>query len=414
MTAHVVPHSPLDILPVPANTVFCKVCNTIHITRAQLCPAHRLDMCALHKKVFLPHEKSVYQNSTLQDVDTECPDCFYGSEKKFDKALTRSNSRALRPAAAHKDMVFCVYCWGTATKKCTHLATCREHSCVYLKSQIDINSRWWLRPSDFGCHLCPLNGIMPKKAQEWEKKSSTRPASNLFSKEWEQWKSHFESQITRLNPGAFQSWEARCEYVTWMNEIGKNEMLFLRYLAYEGVYPVTIIYAETGTVPRTVRCIQSSQPTQVEPPPPYASPSTSKDVQQMPSTPQSESSVHPAMYYTSVPSHIPTTPAEHMRRAMPATATPVATTATAVGPGRQLIGYGMPGNLYQQVQSPRQPHIHPEFRKPPLQNWITLWVNSILSLQRRRKRKPIIVQCNLKHLKDTHTNIPWLNPLSLG
>src|SRR5271156_3493468 len=164
MALSFIPHSPLDIIPVPAHQVFCKACSAVHMNRAQLCPASRLDICAVHKTVFVPHEKSIYHQHLL-DIDTECSDCMFGSDKKRDKALARNHSQALRAAIMHKDVVFCTYCWSAASKKCTHLASCREHSCVYLRSQVDINSKWWLRPSDFACHLCPTNGIMVRKAQ---------------------------------------------------------------------------------------------------------------------------------------------------------------------------------------------------------------------------------------------------------
>lgn len=190
----------------------------------------------------------------------------HGSEKKLNRALTRSNSRALRAAPAHKDKVFCVYCWGPATKKCDHLASCREHSCLYLRSQVNINAKWWLRPSDFACHMCPTTGVMRRKAQEWNKDLSQAPREGFFDERWDEWRSMIESQIYRLKPGAFPTWAARCEYVSWMNGLEENEMLFIRYLSYIGFYAVTLVYAETGTMPNTVRY---GMPTREEPPPTY-------------------------------------------------------------------------------------------------------------------------------------------------
>ena len=282
-TPPIVPHNPLDIVPVPAHSIFCKACCTVHASRAQLCPAGRLDICTIHKTVYVPHEKSLL-HAHLQDVDTECPDCTFGSEKKVNKALKRENSRALRPAINHKDMVFCVYCWAPATKKCTHLASCREHSMLYLRSQVDINSKWWLRPSDFACLSCPLTGVMPKKAGEWKKELMQGTGDNLFGSDWDDWRAFVPEQIYRLRPGAFQTWDTRCEWVAWMDNLGKNEMLFLRFSAYQGIYPITCIYAETGTIPRiaanvpafgVIPTATTALPTQTsvtQPPPPYASP----------------------------------------------------------------------------------------------------------------------------------------------
>src|SRR5205085_10360589 len=238
-------HSPLDILPVPANTVYCKACCTIHVLRAQLCPAQVLDICGIHKTVIVPHEKSLYPGSHLTVADTDCSNCVYGSDKKHNRALTRSNSRALRPSLTHKDIVFCVYCWKPATKKCDHLASCREHSSLYLRSQVDINAKWWLRPSDFACHLCPPGAVMQRKAGEWSTDISRPPSPGYFSDEWEVWKGVIVNQIERLHPGAFQSGAAKSEYIAWMNQLSVDSMLYLRYLSYDGTYPVTVIYAET-------------------------------------------------------------------------------------------------------------------------------------------------------------------------
>lgn len=302
--APTVPHSPLDLIPVPTNSIFCKACCTVHATRVQLCPAGRLDICTVHKTVYLPHEKSLLHQH-LRDVDTECPDCTFGSEKKVNKALKRENSRALRPAINHKDTVFCVYCWAPATKKCTHLASCREHSMIYLRSQVDINSKWWLRPSDFACLLCPLTGVMPKKAGEWKKALSQGPSDNLFGSDWDHWRNFIPEQIYRLRPGAFQSWDTRCEFVAWMDKMGQNEMLFMRFLAYQGTYPITCMYAETGTIPRMAAnvptfattptlAVQMTTPAVETPsmsaPPPYASPvSVHRTVQPTPApVPSSE------------------------------------------------------------------------------------------------------------------------------
>jgi len=257
-----VPHNPLDLIPVPANNIFCKACSTVHAIRVQLCPAGRLDICTIHKTVYLPHEKSLL-HAHLRDVDAECPDCTFGSEKKVYKALKRENSRALRPAINHKDLVFCVYCWSPATKTCTHLASCREHSMLYLKSQVDINSKWWLRPSDFACLLCPLTTVMPQKAGEWKKELTHGPSDQLFGSDWNHWRNFIPEQIYRLRPGAFQSWDMRCEFVAWMDNMGPNEMLFMRFLAYQGTYPITCMYAETGTIPR----LAASAPTIVTAPP---------------------------------------------------------------------------------------------------------------------------------------------------
>src|SRR5271170_6812794 len=104
MSGPIVPHNPLDILPVPAHSVFCKACSAVHTNRSILCPAKRLDICSIHKTVMLPHEKSIYISSHLQDIDTECTSCVYGSEKKLNRALSRSNSHALRPAPTHQDI----------------------------------------------------------------------------------------------------------------------------------------------------------------------------------------------------------------------------------------------------------------------------------------------------------------------
>lgn len=358
MTVLTVPHTPLDILPVPANRVFCKACSTVHTTRAQLCPALRLDICAIHKTVFLPHEKSVYQNSHLQDVDTECPDCMYGSEKKLNRALSRSNSRALRASITHKDVVFCVYCWAPATKKCTHLSSCREHSYLYIRSQVDINSKWWLRPSDFACLLCPMNGVMPKKAQEWRKERASAPASGFFGPDWDDWPDYIGDQITRLHPGAFQSLEARCEYVTWMDGLGENEMLYLRYLAYQGVHPITIIYAETGTVPRMI------QYGRFEPPPPYAvQPSTDATHVSTPSTGNASGNATTPVQSTVLP--MPPVPPHNHIPAMPSSATQLSRSATFTGPGRTLRDSGIPQIMYREVQPPRQPQYQSMHSRAP-------------------------------------------------
>jgi hypothetical protein len=273
----VLPSNPLDVIPVPTSSVFCKACGTSHAFRGILCPAYRLDICGIHKTVLVPHEKSIYEGSPLQDVDTECHRCQYGtSEKKLNRALTRANSLVLRPSVTHKDVVFCVYCWAPATKDCAHLNSCREHSTLFLRSQVDINARWFLRPSDFTCFLCPPNGVMFRKAQEWKKKLATAAPPNYFSSEWNDWKEEIKGQIEKLQPGRFPSWQARTEYVAWMDALGPKEMLLVRYLAYEGEYPVTSIYAETGTVPLSLLpptvVKPSLPPAMVElPPPPYNS-----------------------------------------------------------------------------------------------------------------------------------------------
>ena len=280
-TPPTVPHNPLDLIPVPAHSVFCKACCTVHTSRVQLCPAGRLDICTVHKTVYLPHEKSLL-HAHLQDVDTECPDCTFGSEKKVTKALKRENSRALRPAINHRDAVFCVYCWAPATKKCTHLASCREHSMLYLRSQVDINSKWWLRPSDYACLLCPLTGVMPMKAGEWKKELSQGPSDTFFGSDWDDWRNFIPEQIYRLRPGAFQSWDTRCEFVAWLDKMGNNEMLFIRFLAYQGTYPITCLYAETGTIPRMAANLPTIATTLtpavqspiLQSPPPYASPTS--------------------------------------------------------------------------------------------------------------------------------------------
>src|SRR5579859_4429708 len=290
-------HSPLDIIPVPANSVFCKACCTIHVLRAQLCPAKVLDICGIHKTVFVPHEKSLYLGSHLTNADTECSRCIYGSDKKHNRALTRSNSRALRPSLTHQDIVFCVYCWAPATKKCDHLASCRLHSCLYLRSQIDINAKWWLRPSDFACHLCPPGEVMTSKAKDWSKELSKPPAADYFSEEWEIWRDIIVKQIEKLHPGAFQSWQARNEYVSWMDQLGSNTILYLRYLSYEGTYPVTIIYAETGTLPRTVQYPLPPPQSRMEPPPPYPH-----------SARASQTSFQPITVSTQMPGTYPTSP----------------------------------------------------------------------------------------------------------
>ena len=337
-----VPHNPLDILPVPANSVFCKACSTVHSTRVQLCPAFRLDICPIHKTVLVPHEKSFYFNSHLQDIDTECPDCIYGSEKKLNHALSRSKSRALRAAVTHKDVVFCVYCWAPATKKCSHLASCREHSCLYLRSQIDINSKWWLRPSDFACHLCPLNGVMPKKAQEWRKNYASAPSAANFGDIWDEWRSCIEGQITRLHPGAFQSWAARCEYVTWMNGMGKNEMLYLRYLAYGGAHPIIIIYAETGTIPKTIQYPQPVQSTCAEAPPPYTIAQPASEIQERRAPEQGSRIPSEPWPCAQVPVHTPVTSEEQPLAAAPPIINQLQRFATLIEHGQHHGPHGIP------------------------------------------------------------------------
>jgi hypothetical protein len=393
MTSTPVPHNPLDIIPVPANSIFCKACSTVHTTRVLLCPALRLDICAIHKTVFLPHEKSIYQNSHLQDVDTECSYCIYGSEKKLNRALSRSNSRALRASITHKDVVFCVYCWAPASKKCDHLSSCREHSSLYIRSQVDVNSKWWLRPSDFACHLCPPNDIMAKKAQEWTKNRVTAPASDFFGDDWADWKDYIEGQIMKLHPGAFQTWGARCDYVTWMNGLGRNEMLYLRYLAYTGAYPVTIIYAETGTIPRTIQYEQSSQPSRVEAPPPYVdlrSPNRGQRVPtpevappfpnatmppqpmtwQMPFAPP-EQGFQPIMPHPSQPERPPTfSLAQSNQEQIPPVVAPVnqlARPTTFTGPGRTFGECRMPQSSYHSGLAAHQPQIQSMHSKAPSQ-----------------------------------------------
>ena len=340
MATSKVQHSPLDLLPVPANYVFCKACSTIHALRGLLCPAFRLDVCWIHKTVFLPHEKSFYPNSHLEDVDTECPNCLYkGSEKKLNRALSRSNSCALRASLNHQDRVFCVYCWNNATKKCLHLSSCREHSSVYLRSQIDINSKWWLRPSDFACHLCPTNGVMMQKAREWSKDLSSPPAATLFGPDWDEWRGHISAQMDRLKPGAFPSMAARYEYVGWLNSMGKDEMLFLRYLAYEGVPSVTFMYAETGTMPNGLRYQLQIQMPRSDPPPPYVITQTTSETGSNTSTPTTSPS--PTTAPLSVPSTVPT--ANHLARS-----------ATLTGPGRLSGNYAQ---QYRHVHAPRHSQI---------------------------------------------------------
>lgn len=110
---------------------------------------------------------------------------------------------------------------------------------------------------------------MQRKAEEWSKESSRPPSPGYFGDEWEVLKGIIVNQIERLHPGAFQSWDARLEYVAWMNHLSADSMLYLRYLSYEGTYPVTIIYAETGTVPRTIQYPMPPSQSSMEPPPPY-------------------------------------------------------------------------------------------------------------------------------------------------
>jgi len=110
---------------------------------------------------------------------------------------------------------------------------------------------------------------MKRKAEDWSKEKSKPPSPGYFSEEWVVWQDVIMEQIQKSNPGAFQSWEARNEYVSWMNQLGPSTMLYLRYLSYEGTYPVTIIYAETGTMPRTIQYPLPPPPARMEPPPPY-------------------------------------------------------------------------------------------------------------------------------------------------
>jgi hypothetical protein len=296
-----VPHHPHDLLPVPFNTVFCKACSAVHKCRVQLCPARCLDLCPIHKTAFVPHEKSLFYPH-LSDVDTGCVHCTFGtSETKLNRALTRSNSRALRAAPAHKDIVFCVYCWTQATKKCDHLASCREHSCLYLRSGVDINDKWWLRPSDFQCHFCPTTGVMRQKAQEWSKALSKGPDDDYFTPGWIRWKGAFQTAIQEYHPGGFTSVEDRAKWVAFIDDMEPYPMLMLRYLAYTGDQIVTRTYSETGTMPGSV-----GRP--MVAPPPYSPPGQSHPLLAIEEAPSSSSNCRrePTRSSPAVPPPVPT------------------------------------------------------------------------------------------------------------
>ena len=194
---------------------------------------------------------------------------------------------------------------------------------------------------------------MPKKAQEWKKDSATRPDPGFLggtADDWDLWRVTIESQITRLSPGAFPNWQARCEYVAWMDGLGRGEMLYLRYLAYEGVYPITIIYAETGTFPGSIRYPPSQ--TVFEPPPPYVPPQ-STEVQNAQAPPPFRNSMPPIL--DSQPSLLASF--QPMSSPVVTASNQLVRTTSFMGPGRQLGGQSAPGATYRGNHNPRPSHI---------------------------------------------------------